>query len=45
VFPDEIGNEQDATEEKSYAMHVQVSGERAVIPDLVAVEKELDAVL
>ena len=45
VFPDEVGNEQDATEEKSYAMHVQVSGERVVIPDLVAVEKELDAVL
>lgn len=45
VFPDELGNEQEATEEKSYALHVQVSGERAVIPDLAAVERELDAVL
>lgn len=44
VFPDELGNEQDATEEKSYDMHVQVSGERAVIPDLANVERELDAV-
>lgn len=45
VFPEEMGNEQEATEEKSYDMYVQVSGERAVIPDLVAVEKELDAVM
>lgn len=45
VFPDELGNEQDATEERAYDMHVQVSGERAVIPDLAAVERELDAVM
>lgn len=44
VFPDELGNEQDASEERAYDLHVQVSGERAVIPDLAAVERELDAV-
>lgn len=42
VFPEELGNEEEATEDKAFDMLVMVSGERAVIPDLTNVERELN---
>ncbi len=41
VFPEEMGSE-ESVDEKAYDMTVMVSGERAVIPDLMTVEKELN---
>jgi chemosensory pili system protein ChpC len=42
VFPEELGSEEDASDDRAYDTMVMVSGERAVIPDLVAVERELN---
>jgi len=42
VFPEELGSQEDAVDDKAYDMTVMVSGERAVIPDLVTVERELN---
>lgn len=44
VFPEELGGQEDAIDDKAYDMTVMVSGERAVIPDLVTVERELNRV-
>ena len=41
VFPEEMGSE-EPVEDKAYDMTVMVSGERAVIPDLINVERELN---
>jgi chemosensory pili system protein ChpC len=45
VFPEELGNEESATEDQAYDMMVMVSGERAVIPDLVTVERALNQLI
>ncbi|MGB3623743.1 MAG: chemotaxis protein CheW [Ketobacter sp.] len=45
VFPEELGNEESATEDQAYDMLVMVSGERAVIPDLVTVERALNNII
>lgn len=44
VFPEELGNEEMATEDQAYDMLVMVSGERAVIPDLESVERALNQI-
>lgn len=45
VFPEELGNEEMAENDKAYDMLVMVSGEKAVIPDLMAIENELNQVI
>lgn len=45
VFPEEMGAQEDAVDEKAYDTMVLVSGERAVIPDLATVERELNQIM
>ncbi len=42
VFPDEIGEQETMSDDAVYDMLVMVSGERAIIPDLIEVEKRLN---
>lgn len=44
VYPEEMGGE-EPSEDRAYDTLVTVSGERAVIPDLVTVERELNQVV
>ena len=42
VFPDEIGEQETMSDDAVYDMLVMVSGERAIIPDLIEEEKRLN---
>lgn len=44
VYPEEMGNEEQS-EDRAYDTLVMVSGERAVIPDLANVERELNQIM
>lgn len=44
VFPEEIGEQQDLVDDQVFDMLVMVSGERAIIPDLMAVEDYLSQI-
>ena len=44
VFPEEIGEQQELVDDKVFDMLVMVSGERAIIPDLPAVEDFLNQI-
>jgi len=44
VYPEEMGNEEQS-EDRAYDTLVMVSGERAVIPDLANVEREINQIM